>query len=250
MPSEIEAMPRTTKDQRRERYLDIGASLVAESATGIGADPALAMSHVKIAEVARRAGVTKGALYHLWPSQESYWSDLLDHLLEEHRLFGSDTVAAVGVQLADRLGATPALGELADALFERVREDPGFFARISLFAYLHDEAVSTAIDQEFRTTVELALPAIDAAVTSMARRFTNDDARWDLAVSLAALLEGLCLQYRIDPARTPELPTSDGTHRTLFAAGAEALLIGHTVPDTSSVTPAVGVLAEHAEDQP
>lgn len=231
MPSEIEPMPRTTKDQRRERYLDIGASLVAESSVGVGADPALALSHVKIAEVARRAGVTKGALYHLWPSQESYWSDLLDHLLEEHRLFGSETVASVGTQLTDRLGTRPGLRELADALFEQVREDPGFFARISLFAYLHDDAVRAALDGEFRATLALASPAIDAAVRSMGRRFECDGDRQDLLVSLAALLEGLCLQYRIDPARTPDLRVDDDPHRTLFTVGTEALLIAHTVAD-------------------
>jgi hypothetical protein len=51
-------MSRRTKDERRYDYLDIGAALVAESSLSGGADPGLALAHVKLADVADRAGVT------------------------------------------------------------------------------------------------------------------------------------------------------------------------------------------------
>ena len=79
---------RRSKEQRRTDYLDIGAALVAESAGPGGAEPGFALAHVKLADVADRAGVTKGALYHIWPSQEVFWNDLLTYLLDGQQLFG------------------------------------------------------------------------------------------------------------------------------------------------------------------
>ena len=89
-------MGRPTKDDRRHDYLDIGASHRGRRRTARSRDEAgLALAHVRLAEVAERAGVTKGALYHIWPSQEAFWSDLLDHLMAEQRLAGIERVKEV-----------------------------------------------------------------------------------------------------------------------------------------------------------
>lgn len=229
-------MARRTKDQRREDYLDIGAALVAESARVPGGEPGLALAHVKLADVAARAGVTKGALYHIWPSQESYWRDLLEHLLATDRLAGAERVARVAEQLsataADGPDPTPSLRSYADALFEALRADPAFFTRISLFSYLDHDRVRAVLDAEFRESVELLLPVLEQAVADMGRRMVDGATTWDLAVAASALLEGLSLQYRIDPGRVPDLdlPGRDPGAWSLFAAAAEALLVGYTEP--------------------
>lgn len=81
-------MPRRTLEERRRDYLDIGAQLVAEAARSKAPDPGLAVAHVKLVDVARRAGVTKGALYHLWPSKEDSWHDLVVHLFTRGHIGG------------------------------------------------------------------------------------------------------------------------------------------------------------------
>lgn len=224
-------MGRPTKNQRRDDYLDIGCAIVAESTLSGGSDPGLALAHVKLADVAERAGVTKGALYHLWPSQEAYWRELLQHLLDTNRLFGADRIAAISAELIAARDEQRTLREWANELFESVRDDPAFFARISLFSYLDDELVRTTLDAEARVAIERLEPVLAAAVSDMGRRPRSTGALTDLAVQLGALLEGLCLKHRVDPARTPDLPPLRGRRLTLFAAGADALLHAFTEPD-------------------
>jgi len=223
-------MGRPTKDQRREDYLDIGAAIVAESRASGATDPGLALAHVKLADVAERAGVTKGALYHLWPSQEAYWNDLLHHLLSTNRLFGADRLATMSAELIAARGEPQTLREWANELFDTVRADPAFFARVSLFAYLDDESVRATLDREARDAIDGLQPVLAAAVADMGRRPRSNGALRDLAVQLAALLEGLSLKYRVDPERTPDLPASRGRRLTLFAAAADALLQAFTEP--------------------
>ncbi len=230
-------MTRRSKEQRRTDYLDLGAALVAESAMAGGADAGLALAHVKLADVADRAGVTKGALYHIWPSQESFWHDLLVHLIDTNQLFGADQLAAVGTDLAAAIGTTPTLREYGNALFDALSNDPAFFARISLFSYLDDESVRDELDRSFRASVERVMPVLEASVAAMGRTVVDGASLWDFAVAIAALLDGLCLQYRISPDRTPDVPLADGARWTLFAAAAEALLFGFTQPLDPSTGP-------------
>jgi hypothetical protein len=70
----------------------------------------------------------------------------------------------------------------------------------------------------------------------MDRRLIPGATVWDFAVAIASLLEGLCLQFRISADRTPDLPLPDGARWTLFAAAAEALLMGYTEPVDGEVT--------------
>lgn len=223
-------MTRRSKELRRRDYLDLGAEMVAESAEPGESDPGLALAHVKLADVADRAGVTKGALYHLWPSQEAYWHDLLEYLLESNQFFGSDRVARVGDELARVLGAAPTMRDYSNAMFDTLSTDPGFFVRISLFSYLGDERVSSELDRTFRASVQLVLPVLEKAVASMDRRLVEGSTVWDFAVAVSSLLEGLCLRRHVSPDRTPDL-LMDGEDRwSLFAAAAEALLFGYTEP--------------------
>lgn len=223
-------MTRPSREQRRTEYLDIGAELVARSAAAGAAEPGLALAHVKLTDVAERAGVTKGALYHLWPSQEAFWHDLLGYLIEHNQLFGPDRLAAVGEDVAAASGAPPTLRRYANALFDSLRADPSYFTRVSLSSYLYDETVRSELDRSFRASVERVTPLLAASIESMGRRLIDGATMWDLAVAIASLLEGLCLQFRISADRTPDLPLADGARWTLFAAAAEALLMGYTEP--------------------
>ncbi len=234
-------MSRRTKDERRDDYLDIGAALVAESALSGGADAGLALSHVKLADVADRAGVTKGALYHIWPSQEAFWRDLLQHLIDTNRLFGAEQLATIRKEVELSSETDPPLQRYGNALFDSLASDPTFFARISLFSYLQDDAVRTSLDEDFRSSIEFALPVLEQAITSMGRAVADQDALWALAVSLSAVLEGLSLQRHIDPARTPDVPIGDdGDRWSLFAVAAEALLLSYTHPVAAEADAVVG----------
>jgi len=243
-------MGRRTKDERKDDYLDIGAALVAESALAAEPDAGLALAHVKIADVADRAGVTKGALYHIWDSQESYWRDLLQHLMDSNRLFGADQLDNIGGRILSASATTPTLRDYANALFDSISTDPAFFARISLFSYLHDEAVRASLDSEFKETLGRITPILGTALRDMDRRMRPGHELMDFAVAVAALLEGLSLQYRISPNRTPDLPIEADVRWSLFAASAEALLFAYTESTDSSPVrePLVGAAGDVAID--
>ncbi|CAN5579730.1 hypothetical protein BH10ACT3_BH10ACT3_01760 [soil metagenome] len=223
-------MSRRTKDQRKDDYLDIGAALVAESSLVGESDAGLALAHVKIADVADRAGVTKGALYHIWDSQEAYWRDLLQHLMDGNRLYGADQLDDISGRISAASATTPTLREYANAVFDSMSQDPAFFARISLFSYLHDDAVRASLDAEFRSTLDRIAPALQGALDDMRREIRPGSSLTEFSVAVAALLEGLCLQYRISPDRTPDVPLGGRVRWSLFAASAEALLMAYTVP--------------------
>ena len=71
----------------------------------------------------------------------------------------------------------------------------------------------------------------------MDRRLIEGATLWDFAVAIAALLDGLCLQYRIDPDGRAGRRHPDGERWTLFAVGAEALL---SATPSRSIPPPTG----------
>jgi AcrR family transcriptional regulator len=227
-----QAMARRTKDERRTDYLDIGVDLVVEAGGDAPPDPGLALAHVRIAEVARRAGVTKGALYHLWDSQEDYWSDLLRYMLDDGRMASLNDVPAVSAELVEQLGRRPSVAEWANHVFDHFKDEPTFFARIGIFSYLHDSDVRERIDAEFHTGLKEFSGMIGDAVARFGRRSRPGATLDELTVAVAALLQGLCLEYRIDPARTPDLEV-DGERVSTFATGTQALFeaFAEPIPD-------------------
>jgi AcrR family transcriptional regulator len=222
-------MTRRTKDERRRDYLEIGIDLVVEAGASPHPDPGLALAHVRIADVARRAGVTKGALYHLWDSQEDYWHDLLRFMLDQGQLASLNDVPAVSAELVERLGRRPSVAEWANHVFDHFKDEPTFFARIGIFAYLHDDDVRARIDEEFHVGLEQFSGMIGDAVARFGRRTRSGATLEELTVAVAALMQGLCLEYRIDPSRTPDLEI-DGERVTMFATGTQALLEAFTEP--------------------
>ena len=220
-------MGRPTKEERRRDYLDIGASIVNDAARSRSDDAGLALAHVRLADVAERAGVTKGALYHVWSSQEAYWAELLEHLMAENRLRGVQHVLSLTDLLVESSEETPTLREYANAIFEFFRDDSSYFTRISLYAYLGDERVRRALDQELRSSLEGAAEFVTVGLESLGRRIRPGYHVTDLCVAVFALLDGLCLEYRVDPTRVPDMDI-DGTRWTMFALGAHALVVAYT----------------------
>lgn len=222
-------MARRTKEQRRDDYLAIGADMVAEAVKGVPPDPGLALAHVKVADVAERAGVTKGALYHLWPSQEDYWHDLLLYLFEQDRLVSESSIAAE----AERLRAAMAsddptdLVEHANVVFDALKDDPGFLVRVGIYSYLYDGAVRERLDHEYRAGLARLADFLGWGLDRLGLRMRPGVSLEQFASAVITLLQGTVLEYRIHPDRTPDLEV-DGRRISLFAAGAVALTQGFT----------------------
>lgn len=63
-------MPRRTSDQTRDLLISVGVKLLLDRG------PLAGVSHVKLQDVVRRAGVTTGAAYRLWTDQTEFHHDL------------------------------------------------------------------------------------------------------------------------------------------------------------------------------
>lgn len=124
-------MARPTAAERRLDYLRIGADLV----TGFGdagspAGPLEALANVKVSDVARHAGVTKGALYHLWDSQDDYRRDLLQHLLDQVEKEGLERAEQIIAEAVDDEGrpfidVTDLAVHLSTGSYRDLRDDRG-----------------------------------------------------------------------------------------------------------------------------
>jgi AcrR family transcriptional regulator len=213
---------RTTKADRRVEYLDIGAQLVAESARTGTHEPGLALAHVRIADVAARAGVTKGALYHLWESQHAYWEDLLEHLLATQGILGPAEIAVV----VDRLdgGGDSGVVTFANATFDSFESDPSFFIRIALTSYLGSGDERNSFDARVRDGMDRFAPLLDGILDGLGWHWRSGVSPTHYMTAVSALLQGLAIHARVAPNGAPEYLDADNRRVTLYAAATEGLL--------------------------
>lgn len=223
-------MARRSVEERRNEYLDIGENLIVEVFEGTDKDSALALSHVKLAQVAERAAVTKGALYHVWESQEAFWQDLLDRLLEINTGLVTEYLNDIVARESSDLPGVPTMFDHADALFESLSVNPAFFARVGLISHLSDEAVRSRFDAQYRVALEAHQYALELAISSMGRRLRDGVGIESVLITVEALLQGLSLTNRVSPERTPSVRLPDGTESTLYAVALEAMVVGYTEP--------------------
>ncbi|HTN99836.1 MAG TPA: TetR family transcriptional regulator, partial [Microthrixaceae bacterium] len=241
-------MARRTLEERRDEYLAIGSAIISEAWEGAVKDPALALSHVKLADVAKQAGVTKGALYYIWESQEAFWQDLLECLLEVNSTIVSDYLQHVTARRTSDVAGVPTIHDHADSLFESMSTNPRFFTRVGLVSYLSDDEVRSRFDREYQATLATYGTPLALAITSMGRRLREGFDITSVLVAFDAALEGLCLTKRIAPERTPLVQLPDGTKSTLFTVALEAVAIGFSEPveDGESTELPVGAMADVA----
>lgn len=224
-------MARPTAHERRQVYLQTGADLVTNFQTLDGDSATLdALANVKVADVARRAGVTKGALYHIWESQEDYRRDLFQHLLDIGERKGidqaeqliSDAVDADGSPITD---VDELAIRLAEVSYRELRDDPKLLARFSFYNYASDPRVNEMLAEgvaAFDTYYERYLAA---SGRQMRAPFTVRH----LITSVNAYMFGTVIRYRItggDDATTDDV--------TLYAKGFAAILAHLTEPDPTA----------------
>lgn len=224
-------MARPTAEDRRRDYLAIGAAIVTnftESESRAATVDALA--NVKVAEVADRAGVTKGAVYHVWPSQEDYRKDLLQRLLEHSN--------SKGVRELDELLADPDLAgqdprtimrRYADYVFEALKDDPAFFARFSFYVYAANPEVSELLARGDDAVVEQFAPVLELYLTLLGRRVRPPFTTELMLISINALFQGLCLRYRTSPDLVEHPVGPDGMG--MYAHGLESIVMHFSEPD-------------------
>ena len=112
------------REKTQDALLEAGVAVLRKSP----ADELL--SQVRVRDVTREAGVSPGAIYHYWPTQQEYRQALVEYMLEPSRFRTqgelTDTIAEIEAE-TERLGRSTIRGSArvgARANIERVDSVP------------------------------------------------------------------------------------------------------------------------------
>ena len=179
MPTQLERRTAT-----RARILDAAGAVFA----GRGFERAT------LDEIARQAGVSKGAVYHSFRSKDDLFLALLEQQLGERLAAGPDDAGAdVAADFVERVGRDPRWGPLFFEFVARCARDPDLQPRFATFLRDARARVAELMDDGPRPA---ALTADEHAtvVTALAnglvleRMFAPDEVAPDLLTRALALL--------------------------------------------------------------
>ena len=220
---------RRNSEEGRRALLDAGRSLAHEQPAG----PPL--EHIRLTDVAERAGVSVGALYHYWDSQDDYRDDLLDEVFAPAR-FEPPSEAPVFASPLDeviRVGAS--------AEFERLRSSADLRVLMAMWSAA-DPDITPRVTEHFRT-VGAQWAAFYACLAPDGRGAPPPFPSDPLAALLAAIGDGLAVRDSADPGSVPTTTAANGVPDeeadaawTLLGAALVALLPAFSRPRGSDAT--------------
>lgn len=220
---------RATKSaESRRRLLESGREMVLEAPI-----PDL-LGHIRLSDVARRADVSTGALYHYWESQDAYRADLLADLLSPRRYPMRESIDEM-VRDAAEGGIT--LRQLIQYVCEENVDqffgNPDFRVQIAMWLS-SDPGIRVRLSEQYGRVggewVDFYRTVFEVYGLRMREPFTFEH----LATLLTGLLEGLILRAAVQPSAVPlsGIGTPDGDDWSLFSSAVLAMLPGMTQPAT------------------
>lgn len=187
---------RLSRAEGRQLLLDAGRALVHDQPV---ASP---LDHVRLTEVARRVGVSVGALYHYWETQDEYRADLLEELFSPER-YPPSTVPELFATLGR--GSQP-VGELIRAgsaiEFRALQDNPELRLLMATWAADDPEANAKiaaqydALVDRWAGVYEMVFDAYDLEIRPP---FTFRT----MAAVVIAMGEGLAVRASVDPMSVP-----------------------------------------------
>ncbi|MDQ2677702.1 MAG: hypothetical protein M3Y51_03085 [Actinomycetota bacterium] len=176
----------------RAQYLDVAASVVGLDPAG---EPAFAhlVSPVKVGDVADRLGVSRAAMYKLWPTQHEFWVDLATHLIT--RDADEPWIVGAVVGLADEVDpSAPDLFEATRRWFGSVQQqfaaDHRLVLRSASLAYPLPEDTAARRMQLERRDRARAARSVEQALVAARRRPVPSLTVDDLTLAIAMLVDG------------------------------------------------------------
>jgi AcrR family transcriptional regulator len=137
-----------------------------------------ALGHVTVAEVAKRAGMTRGSLYHLWPTQEAYRFDLMRSLHAKRQ----ETPAA-GSTVADEVAAAVRVA-IADSTYR---------SSLSFHPYCRSDAASRVMSEGVSVMLDSVLAAIRTELDRRQRKLRDEFGEDHLRSTVSAIIQGVAV---------------------------------------------------------
>lgn len=240
-------MPRRTGEQTKDLLIRTGLAMLLDRGITAG------VSHIRLQEVVKRAGLTTGAAYRLWADQDAFHHDLA---VAAARWRSDVPVAQTWGRIGDLVGSRAPLMEVVrqgaqahvdtfdDEERSRQRSARSFLTALALRASsaswpdLQDASVARHTDS-VREFAALYSTLLGAYRRRMREPFTVED----FTVAMAALGEGFAL-HAIEGIPHPHLqwphPPGVGEDWTLFGVSVWALIEGYTEPEEGNAEPGSG----------
>jgi len=205
--------------ERRRRLVDLGVAAARAQPTGN------ALDHIRAEDVVARLGLTIGAFYHYWESQDDYRDDLLDALFAADRYVDTATIASRADDVRQAATLDEAVRSATSWYWSVTVGHPENRMLFGLLAvddpYLAPHLAAEAADlrSAWQTVVEALLdrfglhlrPPLDPAL---------------LVLGVSAVLDGLLVRHGLDARGLG--PDNDGW--TLWGRATRALVTAATAP--------------------
>ena len=189
------------------------------------------VSHVKATEVSKRAGLSHGAFYHHWASQDDFQDELLEHVLALGR--STDEVASFLHRMANVDPSHPAesLRRAMNSSFEEVDLVP-WRLWLALLAR-NDPGVDLQLGKRYRDLVNAFEPGVASVFNDLGLGLRSPIDVRRLIVLVDALWEGLALRHTVAPDLVDGQGATDEHDRvwSLYALGVAIILLGTLSPD-------------------
>jgi AcrR family transcriptional regulator len=212
----------------RGRLLAAGVELMLERPIGTG------LSHVKATEVSKRAGLSHGAFYHHWPSQDDFQAELVEHVLDLGR--SSNEVASFMTRMAE-----VDQGQPAESIRRAMNSSAGEMDFIPWRLWLalvarNDPNIDARLADRYHSVADAYVPNVEAVFDAFGLHTRPPIDVQRLVVLVDALWEGLALRRMIAPDLVDGQQTEDDSGNTwsLYALGVGAILLGALDTDDGS----------------
>lgn len=229
-------MTRRTTEDTRQLLLDVALQVLHERGVHV------AVTHVRLSDVAAEAGLTTGAAYRCWPNQDTFHRDLAVAAVH-WRDHGSiaNTVERIRTLVNDRAPLAEVLRVGAAANIYRYPDDGPFLISVALRTCAPaDGELGAAARERLDSSIENFSSLYEALLHWYGRRMRAPFTIEDLALTLAALSEGFTIQSMAGtPHATVERDdTEEGVGRewTLLGCAVESIVERYTEPDERPAT--------------
>ena len=139
----------------RARYLDIAAASLARNSEPLFP---YALAHLRASEIASRSGVGRTALYKLWDSVASMWSDAIEFIL------------ITAPEPLEELGEWTSWPEMLDRAEIGLRHDRTQVLALTLLAYHRSERINELLRWRLERSVRCLTELIGKAFCEQGRR--------------------------------------------------------------------------------
>lgn len=203
-----------TWSDRQVDALAAGARLVIDqllgSTTTVQTTEPSTFKHLTIARIARSAGVSRRAVYDVWPTKAELLTDLLRDTLGRHhtmllRHFDRAVRDASAVSVADLLAT------IVDEVDIALRAEATDLTLLMAFVGEHHPTIRTIIDSEASALIDAVADRLDRALRSLSVGLVEGVSTRYLAAMTIATIDGLRRLHQTCP-QALELGVAQRTH--------------------------------------